>query len=210
MAHPADGVEGASDSSAQEAALSEIPERGECRGWRRTTEFAIMAGRAGQLEETMKIVKYVVVFVSFLAASPYRPAQLPNDSAACSSQYEDHNQIDYGPLKLATIRGGTTVGKEIQNGVPGACLVLFTEKEHKLVSITKADQNGRFELKDIAPGYYRLLARAEAFCVANMRIKVVKSLHRKAEILVHFQGGIDSCSYGELVPPTKTWSSSEH
>jgi hypothetical protein len=130
-------------------------------------------------------------------------AQERGDSSECSTAYENHNQIDYGPLKVRLVEGTSTiqVGTEKQPGVSGACFVLFAEKDHKLVARVKADSNGRFELKDVAPGRYRLIARAEGLCTANIPLEVLKpSQRRKTEILVHFRpAGIDTCSYGELV-----------
>jgi Carboxypeptidase regulatory-like domain len=105
---------------------------------------------------------------------------------------------------VGTVEGTSViqVGTQEQPGIRGACFVLFTEKEHKLVASVKSDSAGRFELKDVAPGRYRLIARAEGFCTANIPLEVVKSSRRqKTEILVHFRpAGIDTCSYGELAP----------
>ncbi len=129
-------------------------------------------------------------------------AQHASDSGQCSPVYEDHNQIDYGPLKVQVVEGTTIieVGGTHQPGVAGACFVLFTEGDHKLVASAKADSNGRFELKDVMQGRYRLVARAEGLCTANIPLEVVKHSSRtRREILVHFcPSGIDTCSYGDL------------
>lgn len=153
----------------------------------------------------MRIHKIVVLLAGFLlSVARTRCAATAQDSnsSTCSTLYENHNQIDYGPLKVEVVQGTSDiqVGTQKQPGVPGACLVLFTEKDHRLVASVKADADGRFELKDVAPGRYRLLARAEGFCTANIPLEVVKSArHHKAEILVHFRpAGIDTCSYAEL------------
>lgn len=117
--------------------------------------------------------------------------------------YENHNQVDYGPLKVNVVEGTTLiqVGMEKQPGVPGACLVLFTEQEHKPVANVRAGADGHFSLKDISPGRYRLAARAEGFCTANIPVEVVKRRRRAVEIVVHFlPSGIDTCSYAEVVP----------
>jgi|SRR5580700_4146879 hypothetical protein len=161
---------------------------------------------------TLKVIG--LLFASFVLLFSERQylAQQGDDASQCSTAYENHNQIDYGPLKVRAI-GGTTiiqVGAQKQSGVPGACFALFTEKEHKLVASARADSEGRFELNDVLPGRYRLVARAEGLCTANVPLEVLKPLHgRKTEILVHFRPtGIDTCSYGELSPlaakPTPT------
>jgi len=122
----------------------------------------------------------------------------------CSTVYENHNQTDYGPLKLHRVKGASViqVGTQKQPGVSGACFILFTEKNHKLLETANAGADGRFELKNIPLGRYRLVARAEGFCTANIPLEVTNShRHRETEILVHFQPvGIDTCSYGEAVP----------
>jgi hypothetical protein len=131
-------------------------------------------------------------------------AQQRDNTSQCSTAYENHNQTDYGPLKARTVEGTSVIqmGTQEQPGIPGACFVLFTEKEHKLVASVKSDSAGRFELTDVAPGRYRLIARAEGLCTANIPLEVVKSSRRqKTEILVHFRpAGLDTCSYGELAP----------
>jgi hypothetical protein len=142
----------------------------------------------------------LILNLAFLVAG--RPCFAQNsDGSKCSTVYENHNQIDYGPLKVHDVEGTSLiqVGNQAQPGAAGACFVLFTEKDHKLVANVEADANGRFVAKDIAPGRYRLVARAEGLCPANIPLEVVRSSRRQREILVHFlPAGIDTCSYGEL------------
>jgi len=126
--------------------------------------------------------------------------------------YENHNQVDYGPLKVRAVRGTgiVEVGDKTQPGraVPGACLSLFTEKKHKFLASVVADSKGQFRFDAVPPGRYRLVARANAFCVANIPLEVVRSSRKKAEILVHFRpGGIDTCSYGDLAVSKRDGSS---
>lgn len=154
---------------------------------------------------TTKIATILVFGAVLLVFSGPCLAQQRGNSSECSTVYENHNQTDYGPLKVGVIEGTSVIQvgtSQEQPGAPGACLVLFTEKEHKLVASVKSDSTGRFELKDVAPGRYRLIARAEGLCTANIPLEVVKSSRRqKTEILVHFRpAGIDTCSYGELAP----------
>jgi hypothetical protein len=75
---------------------------------------------------------------------PCFAAQQGIEPSDCSTAYENHNQIEYGPLKVRAIRGTSViqVGNETQPGVPGACLVLFTEGDHKLVASVKAAPTG--------------------------------------------------------------------
>lgn len=129
-------------------------------------------------------------------------AQQHGNSSENSTAYENHNQIDYRPLKVRLVEGASIIqiGTEKQSGVPGAFLVLFTEKSHKLIAKVKADASGHFEMTGIAPGRYRLIARAAGLCTANIPLRVLHPAdHQETEILVHFRpAGIDTCSYGEL------------
>jgi carboxypeptidase family protein len=110
--------------------------------------------------------------------------------------------VDYGPLKVHAIRGTNLieVGNEQQQmGIPGACLILFTESDRRLVASVKTGADGRFEMKGIVPGRYRLIARLNGFCTANIPVEIIKSSRRKTQIVVHFRvTGLDDCSYGEL------------
>jgi hypothetical protein len=154
---------------------------------------------------TTKIATILLFGAVLLVFSGPCLAQQKDNTSQCSTTYENHNQTDYGPLKVRTVEGTSAiqVGTQEQPGVPGACFVLFTEKDHKLVASMKADSEGRFKLRDVAPGRYRLVARAEGLCTANIPLEVVKaSRGQKSGILVHFRPtGLDTCSYGELAAP---------
>src|SRR5882757_1819171 len=149
------------------------------------------------------LVLLCLLGLSILAAAPCIGAQKGDAPCPSSTVYENHNQVDYGPLKVRAVRGMgiVEVGDKTQPGraVPGACLSLFTEKDHKLVASVAADSVGRFQFDVVSPGHYRLVARADAFCIANIPLEIARSSLKKAEILVHFRpAGIDTCSYGDL------------
>jgi hypothetical protein len=161
----------------------------------------------------------VLLCLSILAAAPCKAAQKGDAPCPSSTLYENHNQVDYGPLKVHAVRGMgiVEVGDKTHPGraVPGACLSLFTEKDHKLVASVAADSEGRFQFDAVSSGRYRLVARADAFCIANIPLEVVRSSGKKTEILVHFRpAGIDTCSYGELArtrgPDKATYKSEAH
>ena len=145
---------------------------------------------------------FLVLGLALLPAAPSVGAQQHDDPCPSSTVYENHNQVDYGPLKVRAVlgTGEVEIGDKTQPGktVLGACLSLFTEKEHKLVSSTTADSDGHFNFAAVPVGRYRLVARADSFCTANIPIEVVKSSRRKTRIVVHFRpASIDTCSYGE-------------
>jgi hypothetical protein len=156
-------------------------------------------------QETMRTQQSVLAFLglAFLAVMPSMAAQKGDDPCSSSTAYENHNQVDYGPLRVRAVQGTGIVesGDKSQPGktVPGACLSLFTEKDHMFLASVTADSEGRFQFDAVPRGRYRLVARADAFCIANIPLEVVRSSRKKVGILVHFRpAGIDSCSYGDL------------
>jgi hypothetical protein len=88
----------------------------------------------------------------------------------------------------------------------GEALVgLFTEEGHRLVASTEADSEGRFKLRAVPAGRYRLVVRDPTclLCVANVPLKVIHGRggvnYRRGALVIHMRpGGIDDCSYGEL------------
>ena len=103
-----------------------------------------------------------VLLVVLALLGPHAVSQ--QESFCPDATYQDHNQIEYKPLKLATLQGGGVI--EIKDNtiepnetVPGACLSLFT-LDGKLVRSIKADPAGEFNFENIAPGKYRLIARS--------------------------------------------------
>jgi hypothetical protein len=148
---------------------------------------------------TMRRVAVILIIASVSGMC----SQMHDASSSCSAMYENHNQVDYGPLKVREIRGVSDleIRGQRQEAIPvGACFVLFTENGHQLVTSGKSDADGRFQLKQVPPGRYRLIARADGLCVANIPLEVVSSHRRRSDqIVVHFRAaGVDSCSSGEL------------
>ena len=117
----------------------------------------------------------------------------------CSGQiaYENHNQIDYGPLSVRQVAGLA----HDDNGdlIPNMNVGLFTEKEHALVAVAQTGGDGKFIFKGVAPGRYRLVAKSEGFCTANVPIAVGNSKRANSIIELHMKvGRIDSCSFGSI------------
>jgi hypothetical protein len=134
-------------------------------------------------------------------------AQQKGDSSPCVIEYENHNQIDYGPLVVQTVKG--TITDPQQSAVPNVCVGIFTAKDHKLVATTESDAGGNFSLQSIPPGEYRLVVKADPLCAANVPLRVVKSQKKKQVLRVHMKPrGLDSCSFGEAVQAGKSAKSS--
>jgi hypothetical protein len=138
--------------------------------------------------------------LGLLAGQSCFAAAQPEDSSNCSAAYENDNQVENPPPKIHIIQGSTEidVATERQTDVAGACFTLFTEKDHALVAGAKSSANGHLEFDAVPPGRYRLVARANGLCAANVSIVVVKSPRVKSRIVFDFvAAGIDACSYGE-------------
>src|ERR1700683_2087709 len=79
--------------------------------------------------------------------------------------YQDRNQVDYGPLRVAAIRGNARDPKGV--AVPKVCIGVLTEADHRLIAAAETDDKGHFEFKGIPAGYYRLVTDTEGFSPAN-------------------------------------------
>jgi hypothetical protein len=138
--------------------------------------------------------------VSTLLACLPLASQQGKTQSTCAVEYENHNQIDYGPLTIQELKG--TVTDPQKAAMPKVCLAVFTEQGHKLVAVTETDGDGTFSFQSLPPGRYRLIAKAEPLCAANVPLRVVRRLTRKQVLLVHMEPrGLDTCSHGETVQP---------
>ncbi|MGH9562753.1 MAG: carboxypeptidase-like regulatory domain-containing protein [Terracidiphilus sp.] len=139
----------------------------------------------------------LLIFAAALLAESSFAAQQNGDSSPCRAVYENHNQIDYGPLIVQEVKGAITDPQ--QGAVPKACVAVFTEKEHKLLATTESDADGKFSLESLPPGRYRLVVKADPLCAANVPLQVVKRQKKKQVLQVHMKPrGLDSCSYADL------------
>jgi hypothetical protein len=99
---------------------------------------------------------------------------------ACPSvvEYSDCNETDppFLPIRVVTGRVVAKLDDPAKSiiMVNGACLFLFTAKEHKPVASVAADEKGRFTFAAVKPGSYRLVVRGShnVFHAANRRIQV--------------------------------------
>jgi len=139
----------------------------------------------------------LLIFAVALLAEPSLAAQQKGESTPCTAEYENHNQIDYGPLIVQEVKGTITDPQQV--AVPKACVAVFTEKEHKSVTSTESDAAGGFSLQNLPPGRYRLVVKADPLCAANVPLRVVKHQKKKQVLQVHMKPrGLDSCSYADL------------
>lgn len=91
----------------------------------------IINGELQATRKTMSTRKLAqLLFAAALLAEPLF-AQQKGDSSACMAEYENHNQIDYGPLIVQEVEGMITDPQQV--AVPKVCVGIFTQKEHKVV-----------------------------------------------------------------------------
>ena len=150
----------------------------------------------------------MVIAVCFFLV-PLAVAQQQKNLCDSPIKYESRNQVDPPPLSVSVVSGRVIneVGalgdspKEV-GPVDGACIGLFTEKDHQLIASTNADDEGRFRLNKVPVGRYRLVVRAGSLCVANVPLRVIRGARDKAgesrQLVIHMRAaGIDTCSYGD-------------
>lgn len=118
-------------------------------------------------------------------------------AAVCSGMsYENRNQVDFGPLLTSAITGTATDTEGV--AIPRVCVGVFTETDDTFIAATQTNDSGRFELKGVADGNYRVLAKYNGFGPANARIRVGHS-GRKRPLALHMRfAGMDTTSYFEL------------
>lgn len=135
------------------------------------------------------LAMFVVLLLPFAAQA--------QDAVKCSVQYENRNQIDYGPLVFRRVSGHVVDRHSVQ--MRGGCMGIFAEENHKLIASTMADETSNFSLPTVPPGRYRLVARFDGLCAANVPLRIVRWPRGqvKRELVLHITAtGIDICSYG--------------
>lgn len=138
-----------------------------------------------------------VVLFTFALLGTALCQQSPRAAASPELTYENHNQVDYGPLRIAKLRGTAEDSQGVP--VPDALVLLFSEKEHTLIAQSKSDSKGAFGLEGIRGGRYRLVLKYDGFCSANVPVDLKLRSRRKRDLIVHMRpAGIDECSYGAL------------
>src|SRR5437868_5492993 len=124
---------------------------------------------------------------------------VPSQEAATGCKdlsYANRNQTDYGPLRVANIKGTARDAQGV--AIPKVCVGVFTEMDHKLIASTETDDNGDFEFKGVPAGDYRLVAKYEGFSPANAKLRVERSRGKKALSVQMRPAGLDTGSFIEM------------
>jgi len=136
------------------------------------------------------------MLLTMASSSPAR-CQQPIETGDASPAYENRNQIDYGPLRIGRASGVVTDSANV--AIPTALILLFTEKDHTLITHSKSKEDGTFDLGQVRGGRYRLVVKFDGFCPANVPVDLKPRGHRSAGVRVHMRpAAIDTCSYGDV------------
>jgi protocatechuate 3,4-dioxygenase beta subunit len=142
--------------------------------------------------QNVRLLRLLSCLILILAFSASSQAQHENDCG--QTTYENHNQIDYGPLTVQNVNG--TASDPSGTQIPGACIAIFSEKDQKLLAAVETDKEGKFLFPTIPPGHYRLVVKADSLCPANVELRVVKHQWKKRILHAHMRvSGLDSCSF---------------
>jgi hypothetical protein len=111
--------------------------------------------------------------------------------------YRDQNQVDT-KIHIQDVKGVAIDEGSVP--IPGVCVGVFAEPDHRLIAIARTDANGKFRLPSIGRGTYRLVAEYQGFGVANSTIIVGKKGENSVVVRMR-PAGIDSTSYVEKAVP---------
>ncbi len=123
----------------------------------------------------------------------------------CQSPIEDVSERDFVPLgiyRTLSIRSVSGYAIDPDNArVQLLCLGIFSLKDKRLVASATTDEDGRFQLPNIPPGTYRLVARGHGFCIAIVPLRVVRwprgGMWKRRQLVLHMRAAaLDVCSYG--------------
>ena len=141
----------------------------------------------------MRTVLLAAIGLMLVAPAALAQEELPS----CPSAYQNHNQIEYGPLLVRAVAGRVIDRQSAV--VPGACLTVFSEIGHKLVTSARTDAKGGFRLAKIREGRYRVVVMVDGFCAASVPIRLSSRAVGEKQLLVQMRApGVDDCSFGTL------------
>jgi len=142
---------------------------------------------------TMKMMHWILLgLVGVCAGGRAGWAQKPSDAVPV---YINENPKDPKPLTLDGLQGKVEgLGGD---AMPGARVSLFTEEGHMLVASVNTDRNGKFKFDKVEHGFFRVVARVEGLCPANIPVKIEGSFLAKHKLVITMRPkDIDTCSYG--------------
>ena len=147
---------------------------------------------------TTRPIWSAVLAGALLAAVPavrVYAAERRGQTQTTAAAYVNENGTDPAPLHLRQLEG-KVVGLG-GDPMPRAELALFTESGHSLVATATSDREGKFRFDKVEKGLYRVVARIEGLCPANVPVKLESSLLGKRKLIITMRPkDLDTCSYG--------------
>jgi len=141
----------------------------------------------------MKKTVLLAIGIAVMGGAVHTGSAQPGGTNAAA--YADENGTDPAPLKLRELEGSVRgLGGD---AMPRVSVALFTEDRHALVSSAMTDKNGKFHFDKVDKGLYRVVARVEGLCTANVPVKLESSLLARRKLIITMRPkDIDTCSYG--------------
>src|SRR5690242_17904735 len=94
--------------------------------------------------------------LGFVVAACFTVVGQASASVPCTAMaYRDQNQVDT-KIHIHDVKGATI--DEGSRPIPGVCVGVFAEPDHRLIATAKTDADGKFRLPSIGRGTYRLVA----------------------------------------------------
>lgn len=115
-------------------------------------------------------------------------------AATTTAVYVNENGTDPAPLNLRELQGKVEgLGGE---AMPRAQVALFAENGHMLLATAISDREGKFRFEKVEKGLYRVVARVEGLCPANVPVKVESGFLAKRKLIITMRPkDLDTCSY---------------
>jgi len=105
-----------------------------------------------------------IILIIGCAVSFHNGANAQQSHEKCAQIRYSKPKKDAMPYRVERIEGQAVfapVSQKEEFIMAGICLVLFNEKDKKSVAVTTTNDTGQFELTDVAPGAYTLVASVE-------------------------------------------------
>ena len=150
---------------------------------------------------------FIILFFAFIGQA------IAQEEKTCASVKYNIGHCQLG-LKTLTIKnisgvviGDYTTNKSEKNSeypMEDFCVILFREQDEKLITYSQTNDRGKFKLKKVPDGDYRLIVKSTTehnfgLTLASIPLKIDSKANKGKKILVRMvPSGMHSCSYAEI------------
>ncbi|HXE07167.1 MAG TPA: carboxypeptidase-like regulatory domain-containing protein [Acidobacteriaceae bacterium] len=161
-----------------------------------TAELVRLEGRVNAMTKRQGWTAVIAAMVmAGVAATRAHAAERRAQAPVAAAAYVDENGTDPAPLHLRELEG-KVVGLG-GDAMPRTEVALYTENGHTLVATATSDREGKFRFDKVEKGLYRVVARIEGLCPANIPVRIESSLLGKRKLIITMRPkDLDTCSYG--------------